>query len=154
MKMSKALHNSRLYQRFATPEALWAVIIRGREMGMGALTALDNFHVIEGKPTPHAHLLISRAMEDPDCEYFMMTESTDTAAEYVTKHRRHPEPTRLRYTIDEAKAAGMLEVKPGKKPGPWHTRPAEMLRKTCGVQLGRIVYPRAMQGLYAIEELT
>lgn len=143
-----ALYNSRLYSRFPTADAIFAVILRGREMGLGALTALDAFHVIEGKPAPSAHLIIARAKGDPECEYFMCTESTATAATWETKHRRNPKPSTLRYTIEDAQAAGLTG-----KGGNWQKRPAEMLRKTAGVQLARMEYPDAALGLYAVEEL-
>ena len=150
-KLATGLFNSRLYSRFGTPEAIWAVIIRGREMGLGALTALDCFHVIEGKPALHAHLIIARAKALPECEYFRFVGGDATFAEYETKHRDDPEPTRLRYTYAEAEAAGVTTSPKGKTN--WQKRPAEMNRKTCGVQLVRIVYPHAALGLYSVEEL-
>ena len=161
-KIAKYLHESRLYSKFANPEAILAVIIRGRELGLGLGAALDNFHLIEGRPAPYAHLLIARAKEHPDCEYFHLVDSSDTAAEYITKNRRNPKPTTLRYTIEQAKRAGvcpqvMRPLPPGDgakdSRGQWEKRPDEMLRKTCGVQLARAEYPSATQGLYAVEEL-
>jgi 5'-3' exonuclease len=162
-QLARGMHNSRLYQKFPTPQACWAAIIRGREMGIGALTALDCFHVIEGKPALHAHLIVARAKAHPDCEFFQLVSSDGEAAEYVTKHRRNPEPTRMRYTLEQAKVAGLCPEKPrlrnpspGEKDrrGNWEKRPEEMLRKTAAVQLARVEYPDAAMGLYAIEELT
>lgn len=147
-KLSGALYESRLYHRFGTRAAIFAVIIRGREMGLTALTSLDMFHVVEGKPSPSAHLLISRAKQHPDCEYFRYVGGDATYAEYETKSRQNPEPTRFKYTIADAKLAGV--VKSGSN---WEKRPAEMLRKTCAVQLARIEYPEALGGLYSQEEL-
>lgn len=147
-KLSGALFESRLYHRFGKREAIFAVIIRGREMGMTALTSLDMFHVVEGKPTMNAHMLISRAKAHPDCVYFRYVEGDDTYAIYETKNRLNPEPTRLKYTIEQAKRAGLI-----KSGSNWEKRPDEMLRKTAGVQLARIEYPEALGGLYAQEEL-
>lgn len=147
-KLSGALFESRLYHRFGTRAAIFAVIIRGREMGLTALTSLDMFHVVEGKPSASAVLLISRAKAHPDCEYFRFIGGDRTYAEYETKSRQNPEPTRFRYTIDDAKLAGV--IKAGSN---WEKRPAEMLRKTAAVQLARIEYPEALGGLYSQEEL-
>ena len=160
-KLGQALYASRMYTRFPTAEAITAVIVRGREMGLGALTALDTFHVIEGKPCPHAHLIISRAEEHPDCEYFMLTHSDNNYAEYTTKNRKHPKPITHRYSIQDAIDAGLCrkEIEPrtqmGVKDsrGQWDKRRAEMLRKTAGVQLARIAYPSAALGLYSVEEM-
>jgi len=160
-KLAIGLYNSQMYTRFPTAEAIWGVIIRGREMGIGALTALDCFHFFEGKPAMHAHLIIERAKEHPDCEYFRFVGGDDTYAEYETKNRKNPEPTRLRYTIEQAKQAGLAPETPRTRPpngdkdrrGQWEKRPAEQLRKTCGVQLARIEYPGAAMGLYCPAEL-
>ncbi len=161
-QLARGMHNSRMYTKFPTAQACWAVIIRGREMGLGALTALDCFHVVEGKPALHAHLIVARAKAHPDCEFFQLVSSDGEHAEYITKRKSNPEPTRMRYTLEQAKVAGLCPEKPrlrnptpGEKDrrGNWEKRPEEMLRKTCAVQLARVEYPEAALGLYAIEEL-
>lgn len=146
--LSKALFNSRLYLKFPNSDAIAAVILRGREMGLSMMTSLDVFHIVEGKPTLSAHLIIDRARNHTDCEYFYFVGGDDTYAEWECKSRRSPKPTKLRYTIGQAERAGM--IKPN---GNWAKRPDEMLRKTCGVQLARIEFPNAALGLYAIEEM-
>ncbi len=158
-KLAAGLFDSRLYQRFGNAEAIFAVVIRGREMGLGALTALDAFHVIEGKPSPSAHLLIAQAKKHPDCEYFVMVDSSATSATYETKNRRNPRTERITYTLEQAKQAGLCpeEMRTKKIDGKdsrsqWEKRPDEMLRKTCAVQLARSAYPDVMLGLTAHEE--
>ncbi len=163
-KLSNALYNSKLYPRFSTREQVFAIMVRGKELGLGVTTALDCMHMIEGKPTMHAHLIIARAQAHPACVYFRYVGGDAAFAEYETKHRDYPEPTRLKYTIADAKAAGVCPVNPRSQPalnergrdsrGQWEKRPAEMLRKTCAVQLARIVYPAAALGIYATEELS
>jgi hypothetical protein len=117
------------------------------------MTSLQNFHLIEGKPTMAAHLIMALAMQHRACEYFQCVESNERQAIYVTKRKGNPEPSRLTYTIEQADRAGLLEVKEGKKPGNWHKRPDEMLRKTCGVMLARLVYPEVATGMYCPEEM-
>lgn len=160
--LGQAIFNSRLFQKFPNAEAVTAVILRGREMGLTALTACQAFHFFEGQLVPHAHLITAKVEEHPDCEFFRYVGGDDTYAEYECKHRAHPEPTRLRYTIEQAKQAGLCPQElrtanptPGDKDrrGNWEKRPAEMLRKTAAVQLGRLVFPSAALGMYAIEEL-
>lgn len=161
LDFSKAIYNSRLYQKFASPEAIFAVIVRGREMGLEAMTALDCFHVIEGRPAPLAHMIVARAKAHPDCKYFRYISGDDTYAEYETQNRNNPSPTRLKFTIDQARLAGLAPRNPRtEKPqqgkddrGNWEKRPNAMLRKTCAVELTRIEYPDAALGLYAAEEL-
>ena len=161
--LGQHLYDSRLYTRFPTAEAITAIIIRGRELGLGALTALDSFHLIEGRPSPHAYLMIARAKEHPDCEYFQCIETNREGATWETKNRHNPKPTRLTYTLAQAKASGLVQPaqektgRDGKKymskDNQWVVRPDEMCRKTAGVQLARMEYPAATMGLYAWEEL-
>lgn len=147
-RLAKVLHNSRLYQKFPSPDAIFAVLMRGRELNLGATTSLDNFHVIEGRPAASAHLIMALTQRHPDCEYLMLVESTAERAVYATKHRRHPQPVTMDYTMQEARDAGLIRQR-----GPWEKFPKAMLRKTCGVLLCRAVYQEATCGLYCVEEL-
>lgn len=143
--IARWLYTGKLYPQFTTPEAVFTIIMRGKEMGINATTALAGFHLIEGKPCASADLIRSLAERDPDCEYFRLVESTATSATWETKHRKHPEPQRYTYTIDEANQAGL-------RSGNWQKRPRDMLAKTAGSKLARIAYPMATLGLYAPEE--
>lgn len=147
--LGQHLFSSRLYQKFQTPEAITAVIIRGRELGLGATTALDCFHVIEGKPTPYAYLMIARAKAHPDCEYFYCKEGANAeSATWVTKSRRNPVETSVTFTIEQAKAQGL--IRPNSN---WTKVPEDMLVKTAGAKLARREYPDAALGLYAVVEM-
>ncbi len=146
--LAKGLSRSRLYSRFPNEDAILAVILRGREMGLGALTALDAFHHFQGKPMMHAYLIIAKAKEHPDCEYFQCTNASPTSATWETKNRRNPKPTTVTYTIKQAEQAGLL-----RSGGNWAARPEEMLVKTSGVILTRREYPSAALGLYCPEEM-
>lgn len=146
--IAKWLHNSRLYARFPSPEAIFAVLMRGRELGIGAMTALDSFHVVEGKPVTSAHLIMALAQRDPNCEYFALVSSSSEQATYETKHRRHPGPATLTYSIDQARTADLIKPRGG-----WSKHPADMLRKTAGAKLARAVYQGATLGLYCGAEM-
>jgi 5'-3' exonuclease len=146
-KLAQGLWTSGLYVKFKSAAGIWAVIIRGRELGLGALTALDCFNIVEGRPCPTAHFLISRARLNRRCEYLRFIEGDDKFALWKGKAVGEQEIP-LRYTIEQARKAGL--VKPGSA---WDKRADEMLRKTAGVQLARIVAPGALDGLYSIEEM-
>lgn len=151
-KLAGELYKSGLYAKFPTPQAMAAVIMRGRSMGIGAPASLDVFHVVEGRPYPYAYLIIAMAKEDPDCEYFQLVESSPTSATWETKNRRNPRPTHMSYTLEQARMAGLLDVPQGRKPGNWHKRPDDMIIKTCGSKLARVEYTRAALGLISMEE--
>jgi hypothetical protein len=139
------------------------VIIRGREIGIPALTALDCFHVVEGRPSPSAHLIGDLIRKHPDCEWYVLVTSTNEIATYEFKHRFKKDPITFAYSIDDAVDAGLCKreitprdwsAKDGKDHrGQWDKRRREMLRKTALVQGGRALFPGAGLGLIAIEEL-
>lgn len=143
--IAKWVYNGRLYPQFPTPESIFTIILRGKELGLGVTTSLAGFHLIEGKPAASADLIRSLAERDPDCEWFRLVESTAVSATWETKHRRHAEPTRYTYTLEEAHQAGL-------RGGNWQKRPRDMLCKTAGSKLARLVYPRATMGLYDPDE--
>jgi DNA polymerase I len=172
LNMAKVLWQSGLYGKFPGPEALYAVITRGRELGVGALASLDVFHYFENKLALHAHFIRHLAQQDPDCEWFLPCpadgDDPTKIARWGTKHRRMDQPIFHTYTIEMAVDAGMceLEIKPriwkprdkeGKPPkdhrGNWDKRRPELLDKTCSSQLARRVYPGRALGLYSLAEL-
>lgn len=144
--LSKWIHNGQLYPQFSTPEAVFTIILRGKELGVNATTALAGFHLIEGKPSASADLIRSLAERDPNCEYFRLVSSSPTEATWETKHRSHSTQTSYTYTLEEAAQAGL-------RGGNWQKRPRDMLTKTAGSKLARLVYPGATLGLYCPEEM-
>lgn len=152
--ISKWIAASGLYKAFDTPEKVFAVIQRGCELGLDAGTALLGFHVIEGKPTASADLIRALAERSPDCEYFRWISADDTQATWETKHRKHPEATRFTYTIEQAmKVPEYWRKDRWGGPPNWEKRPQEMLTKTAGTKLARLVYASAVMGLYCPEEM-
>jgi hypothetical protein len=155
-KMSVSLHESRLYQQFGSPQAVFAVVLRGRALGMDATTALDGFHVVEGRPTMSAPLLVGLVLQSGKADYFKCIESTDGKATYKTHRKGDPdsEPTVLTFTIDEAKQAHLVKLSRNGKEGNWHKRPKTMLRWRCATELARMVYPDVVAGLYTPDEIS
>lgn len=146
-RLATAFANGRLYSKFHSAEAIFTIIVKARELGLKVTTALDGFHIIEGKPSASADMIRALAMRHPDCEYFRLVDSSAESATWETKHRRHPEPTRYTYTLAEAKQAGL-------NGGNWAKRPRDMVTKTAGSKLARLVYPEATMGLYCPEEFS
>jgi 5'-3' exonuclease len=144
--IAKWVHSGRLYPQFPTAESVFTIILRGKELGVGVTTSLAGFHLIEGKPSASADLIRSLAERDPHCEYFRLVSSSTKEATWETKHRGHPTPTSYTYTIEEADQAGL-------RGGNWQKRPRDMLTKTAGSKLARLVYPGSTIGLYCPEEM-
>jgi hypothetical protein len=131
-----------------TPEKVIVVMAAGAELGLSAMQSIRSFHIICGKLSPSADLVAALAKRSPQCEYFMLTESTDEVATCETRRTGDPKPTVMSYTIDDARRAGLA----GK--GKWQSYPAQMLRARCKMALAREVYPDVAMGLYDEDELT
>lgn len=147
IRFAKIAVASRLLPKsVATPEAACIIIATGRELGMTAMQSLRSIHVIEGKPTMSADLMVALVKRSPACESFRLVESTPTVATYSTSRRGEGE-TRMSFTMAEAQAAGVT----GKDN--WKKYPAAMLRARAASALCRAVYPDVLLSVYETDEI-
>lgn len=148
-RLARHLFESRLYTKFTNRESILAVLLRGRALGLDATTSLDAFHVIQGRPTMSADLIVGLVLNSPKCEYFRMVESDDTHATYQTRRRGDPgtDSTMHTFTIEDAGRMGLTNK------DNWKKQPATMLRHRCATALARMVYPDVAGGLYDPEEI-
>lgn len=145
--MANRFNKSGLYRRkFDSVDALFTVMLLGVELGLSPQLALQNMHMVEGRPTMAAHLMISLAVRHPDCEYMVMTEETPTSCTYETKSRSYPKTRTFTYTLADARQDGVRWAKEGSK------NQRSMLRKTAGSHAARNWYPQAIAGMYSTEE--
>ncbi len=148
-QLAKLLIASGLMPRgIQRPEAAFAIIAAGRELGLTAMQSLRSIHIIEGKPTLSADLVAALVKSRPDiCKYFRLVESTDRVARYETLRAGEPAPTAMAFTIEDAQRAGVV----GKDN--WKKYPAAMLRARCITALARAVYPDLAMGVYDPDEV-
>ena len=152
--LSKWLHDSRMFSAYGTPQAVLSTVLLGRELGLPSMAALRSVHIIEGKHSLSADLMVALVLKSGMAEYFQLVESTDEICTFETKRTGAPNPMKLSYTIEDAGKAGLLAPpRPGKQPGPWHKIPKLMLRARCKSELARLEYPDLLAGLYTPEEL-
>lgn len=130
------------------PANVLLVLMTGRELGLSPMQAIRSIHVIDGKGVASADILVALCKRRRDvCQFFRMVESTDTRAVYETHRVGEPQPTKMTFTMEEAKAAGVA----GKDN--WKKWPAAMLRARCSAALARAVYPDLCAGIYDPDEL-
>ena len=148
LTLARTLVASRLLPRaIATPEAAFAVIMTGRELGLTAMQSLRSIHIIEGKPTLSADLMIALVRRSPVCEYLVLVEGTAKVATYEAKRKDSPKPTRMSFTIEDAERAGLL----GKDN--WRRFAPAMLRARCGSAICRAEFSDVMLGVYDPDEI-
>lgn len=111
------------------PDNVFLVLLKGAELGVSAMTALAEIMIVEGKLTISSHLQNALVIRSGKAKQFRIIETTDERA--VLRCERHDwdGPTDVVYTVDEAKALGLLDR--GKNPArsPWNTQRANMLRR-------------------------
>jgi 5'-3' exonuclease len=146
VQLAQLLFKARLFGAYGTPEAVLSTVLSGRELGLSAMASLRAFHIVEGKPTMAADALRALVLKSGKAKSFRCTERTATAATFSTQ-RQDEEPMTLRYTIEEAQAAGLVKNGSG-----WTKNPADMLVARASSKLARLVYPDVVAGLYAPEE--
>ena len=142
------LFNSKLYLRkFESPQAIAAIIMRGRELGIGATTSLDCIDMIQGKPTMSAQLLLGLVLSSGKAEYFDCIETTNEKAVFATKRKGSKHESTMSFTMEDANRLNLTSK------DNWKKQPGTMLRWRCVAALARMVYPDIIQGVYATEEM-
>lgn len=102
-----------------TPEKAVAVMLAGKEMGIGPMLALRSINIIDGKPVVSADLQLARFKANGGRAMF-----THLDAMHATLHLKHPngdEHTES-FTMEDAKAAGLTTKQN------WRQFPKAMLR--------------------------
>lgn len=128
------------------PEAVLACIMTGHELGIGPMQSLAKIHVIKGKPAMAAELM--RAVILAHGHEFWLEESSNTRVTVGGKRSDSTRETRITWTMDDAKQAG-LQGRDG-----WKNYPRAMLLARATAELARAVFPDVLAGIsYTVEEI-
>lgn len=128
------------------PGDVLVTLITGHELGLSPMQAIRGLHVVKGRAVMSADLAVALTKRHPSCRYFRVVASDDKAATYETLREGDPEPTRMTFTAEQAKQAGLGGDN-------WRKYPAAMLRARCSLALARAVYSDIMLGVYDPDEL-
>lgn len=138
-RVAKRMHESRLMPRHLdSPAAVLAVIIAGRELGMGMMEAARSLYLVEGRIVMAADVQLARVLAGG-----IVAEWVTTTAERA--HLRLTRPGRIPYdsiyTIEQARRPGVDRqgnpTAPLASRGTWRQRTEAMLRAraiTAGVR--------------------
>ena len=151
--LAKRMYEGKMFSSYGSPQGVLSTLLLGRELGLSAMASLRSVHIIEGRHSLSAELMVALVLKSGLAENFTLIETTDTVCTYETLRKGAAKPQRLSYGIEQAEQAGLLFTRPGKRPGPWHTMPRLMLRARCKSELARLEYPDLLAGLYTPEEL-
>lgn len=129
------------------PGDVLVIMMSGHELGLSPMQALRGMYVINGKVSMYADLAVALVRRSPDCMFFRLVESNEKSAIFETQRKGDPAPTKLSYTMEQAKASNLIS-----NPN-YQKHPAAMLRARASMALARVVFPDMLQGIYSPDEL-
>ena len=128
------------------PADVLITLITGHELGLSPMQSVRGLHVVKGRAVMSADLAVGLVKRNSACRHFRLVASDDKAATYETLREGEPEPTRMTFTVDQARQAGLVADN-------WKRFPSAMLRARCSLALARAVYPDVLQGVYDPDEV-
>jgi hypothetical protein len=132
------------------PESCLLAIQHGSEVGLSPMQSLQSIAVINGRPTIWGDAALALVQASPVCEYVKeYTEGDGDALVAVceAKRRGYPAPTVVRFSVADAKKAGLWG-----KAGPWQQYPTRMMTLRARGFALRNAFADALRGLITAEE--
>jgi len=132
------------------PESCMLAIQHGSEIGLSPMQSLQNIACINGRPAIWGDAALAVAMASAVCE--SVTETIDgdgdnMVATCTAKRRGYERPTVVRFSVSDAKKAGLWG-----KSGPWTQYPRRMLQLRARGFALRDAFPDVLKGLVTAEE--
>jgi hypothetical protein len=132
------------------PESCLLAIQHGSEVGLSPMQSLQSIAVINGRPTIWGDAALALVQSSPVCEYvreYTEGEGDGLVAVCEAKRKGYPQPTVVRFSMADAKRAGLAG-----KTGPWSQYPARMLTLRARGFALRNAFADALRGLITAEE--
>jgi hypothetical protein len=132
------------------PESCLLAIQHGSEIGLSPMQSLQNIACINGRPAIWGDAALAVAMASAVCESVTETidgEGDNMVATCNAKRRGYERPTVVRFSVADAKKAGLWG-----KTGPWTQYPRRMLQLRARGFALRDAFPDVLKGLVTAEE--
>lgn len=134
-----------LPQAIKTEGQAVAIILQGRELGIGPMAALGTINVIQGKPTISPQLMIALINRSGELEDMKCVDDGKQCVVVMKRKGRTPHSTT--FSQADAVAAGLA----GKDN--WKKQPATMRQWRAIAACARVVFPDVILGLYTPDEM-
>lgn len=128
-----------------TPEKAILIMMKGRELGIPPLQALAGIFVIEGKTVIGAELMTAQVYRNCPGAMLDIIETTNEDC-IVTAARPGKKPVEFKFTMEDAKAAGVTNK------DNWRKYPATMLRWRALSMACKSMFPDAVAGCLTPDE--
>jgi hypothetical protein len=123
------------------PHDILVTVMTGTELGLSPMQSIRDVYVVKGRGYVSSLLKVALVKQSQECEFFRCVETSATKATFTTRRKGEGETT-FSFTLEEAKAAGLIA-----SGGNWEKYPALMLRRRCSGQLADEVYPDVVRGI-------
>lgn len=134
-----------------TPEKCMIAIMRGLEVGLTPMQAVDKIAIVNGRPTIWGDGAMALVRASGLCEYVRETiegEGDKRVALCSAKRKGEAEPISRPFGVEDAKKAGLWG-----KSGPWQQYPDRMLQMRARAFTLRDLFADVLGGLYLREEI-
>ncbi|MCC6315398.1 MAG: recombinase RecT [Thermomicrobiales bacterium] len=147
-EMATEIHRSGLMPAGVTnAAATLAIMLKGRELGIPAMTAIEGIAIIKGKPSLGAHLMLALIKRDCGSQAIRVAESTPDHCTIEYRETGWPGVQRYTYTIEMARTAGLTGS------DNWKKYPDAMLRTRCISAVAKMAFPQVVGAMYSPDEL-
>jgi hypothetical protein len=147
-----------LPQSIKTPEQAMAIILTGRELGIGTMAALQSINIIANKPTISPQLMLALINRTKEIEDISIKDDGKCCS--VTMKRRGRQPHSESFSMADAAAMKTTEWVNGEKKTialsekyNWKQQPATMRKWRAIAACARVVFPDVILGLYTPDEM-
>ena len=131
----------------ANEAAAMVIILTGRSLGLDPTAALRGTHVVKGKAVTSSDMIVGIVRKSGECASWVVIKSTAEECTIETRRKGDDAPVRHTWTMEMAKRAGLANK------DNWRAYPHAMLRARCSAELGRMVYPDFLLGVYVEGEI-
>jgi hypothetical protein len=134
------------------PESCVLAIQHGSEIGLGPMQSIQSIAVVNGRPSIWGDAALALVMASPVCEFVrerIEGDGEQAVAICEAKRRGYPSTTTSRFSVGDAKKAGLWG-----KSGPWTQYPRRMLQLRARGFALRDAFPDVLKGLVTAEEAT
>jgi hypothetical protein len=145
---SNAFKSGLIPSTIKNAEAATIIALKAYELGLPPMVGFSHIHVVNGRPGCSAELLLAGIRKEYPKVSIQYVESNEKICKIKVKRPDDDFYNEFQFTIEEAKAAGLL----GKDV--WKNYPTDMLRARAITRMKRAIFPEVLMGLdHTAEEL-
>ena len=146
-EVAATVAKSRMFPGMENPDSVFVLMMLCQSDGIHYMQALRRYHVVKGRPAMRADAMQAEFQRRGGRVKFLVRDAKECEADF-THPSFQPEPLRIKWTIEDARRAGLLKEDSG-----WIKYPRAMLHARVVSEGVRSVDPGVVVGIYTEEEI-